>query len=76
MRVKNNKTAIFLIDILVGFIFFIPALLHKLVNKNLVSCPGKILIIELWGIGDLVMMSTVLKPLKQRFPSGIPVSVP
>ena len=30
----------------------------------------KILIIELWGIGDVVMMSAVLKPLRRAFPDA------
>jgi len=30
----------------------------------------RILIIELWGIGDLVMMSTILKPLKEKYPDA------
>ncbi len=28
----------------------------------------KILVVELWGIGDVVMMSAVLKPLREKFP--------
>lgn len=30
----------------------------------------KILILELWGIGDAVMMSAVLKPLREAFPKA------
>jgi len=30
----------------------------------------KILIIEIWNLGDLIMMSTIIKPLKQNFPNS------
>jgi len=31
---------------------------------------GKILIVELWGIGDAVMMSPILAPLREKFPEA------
>jgi ADP-heptose:LPS heptosyltransferase len=30
----------------------------------------KILVLELWGIGDVVMMSAILKPLREAFPNA------
>jgi len=32
--------------------------------------PKKILVLELWGIGDLVMMSSVLGPLRENYPNA------
>lgn len=32
--------------------------------------PSRILVMELWGIGDVVMMSVVLKPLRVAFPNS------
>lgn len=69
MKIKRNRAALFLLDAFLTVIFYIPASLEKLSRKK-TATPAKILIMELWGIGDLVIMSSILKPLKKRFPEA------
>jgi len=70
MIIKRNKTAILLLNIFLTLIFYIPTTLDKLFKSGRIGSPRKILILELWGIGDLVIMSSILKPLKKRFPGS------
>lgn len=55
----------------VGSIIFSPRLLYK--NKRKSNANGKIeniLVLELWGLGDLVMATPCLKILKDSFPDA------
>ena len=66
---RDNKACVLLLD-LIGCIFFFPFVLVAIFNRKKPVYPGKILIMELWGIGDLVMMSAFLKPLKENYPNA------
>jgi len=70
MSLKSNKIFIFFLDFLGRVTFSIPILINSVLSKKNLSPPEKILIIELWGIGDLVIMSSVLKALKDNFPKA------
>lgn len=67
MKTKRNKAVILLLEIFLTPIFFIPSVLDKLFRNKKIGLPRKILILELWGIGDLVIMGSILRPLKKRF---------
>jgi len=69
MVLRNKKTFIILFDILGRITFFIPLVLERISRKTCLI-PEKILILELWGIGDLVMMSPILQPLRENFPQA------
>lgn len=68
MSLKRNKTLLSCIECGVLFIFLIPLMVSKIFSNRGQPYPKKILIIELWGIGDLIMMGTILKPLKNNYP--------
>jgi len=68
MLLRKNKIIIFLTNALLGFIFCLPVILAGLNKKKRSESIRKILILELWGIGDLVMMSSALKSLDNAFP--------
>lgn len=68
MSIKKNKFTILLLDSVLWAIFFIPLVFEKMKKKEKMSDPRSILIIELWGIGDLVMMSSIIKPLRESYP--------
>ncbi len=70
MLLRNKKTFIFFIDFFVRCLFFIPLLINNIFIDRVKKIPKNILIMELWGIGDLVMMSSVLKVLKANFPKA------
>lgn len=65
---RDNKVFIFFLDFFGRILFFLPLLFDKIFYRKKLFCPRKILIIELWGIGDLVLMSSILKPLKTEYP--------
>ncbi|MDP2939814.1 MAG: glycosyltransferase family 9 protein [Candidatus Omnitrophota bacterium] len=66
---KKNKLIIYLLDKLI-FIVFLPVIILDKTKRKKSSNFYNILIIELWGIGDLVMMSPILKSLKSGFPQA------
>lgn len=66
---KNNKLVSALIRVLAWVLFIGPALWDKCKNKPS-STIKKILVFEFWGIGDVVLMSSVLKPLKRAYPQA------
>lgn len=70
MPIRKSRFAIYFLNSFLWAIFFIPVIINKTVKKEKVSNPRNILIIELWGIGDLVMMSSILKPLKENYPNA------
>ena len=70
MSTKKNKFTILLLDSVLRTIFFIPLVFEKMKKKEKIFDPRSILIIESWGIGDLVMMSSVLKPLREHHPQA------
>ena len=69
MLLNNNKKLLSLFNFLIGAIFFIPILICKL-NRKKISNFYKILIVELWGVGDLVNLSVVLKDIRNSFPEA------
>lgn len=69
MIIKKNRFLILLLDLLI-FILFSPILIFNSKKRKELSGFHNIIIIELWGIGDLVMMSPVLKSLKSGFPQA------
>ena len=70
MKIRHSKVSIFFLNLFGGILFFIPLLLERTYGRKKLSSPCKILIIEPWGIGDLVIMSHILKPLKEAFPQS------
>lgn len=70
MLLRKNKVIVAFLDLLVGALFVIPLAIDRVSRKKNTSPPRSILIIELWGIGDLIMMSSVLKPLRERYPQA------
>ena len=69
MLIRNNNFFVKLIDLFVMVVFFIPVFFQKTQGLR-DGKVKKILIMELWGIGDLVRMSAVLSPLKKRYPEA------
>lgn len=70
MALRDKKACVYFFDILGLSVFFLPLLLDKILNRKKSRPPAKILLIELWGIGDLVMMSSILKPLRAGYPNA------
>lgn len=68
MVFRRNGIAILVLDFFALSLFLIPLLISRISKRGRAADPRRILIIELWGIGDLVMMSAILKPLKDRYP--------
>jgi len=67
---RNNSFIIGFFDAIVMILFFIPVMIRKIKRSKIESPVKEILIVELWGIGDVVMMSGILKPLRQHFPEA------
>jgi len=70
MLLRKNKVIVAVLDLFVGTLFVIPLVIERALREKGTSPLRSILIIELWGIGDLVMMSTVLKPLREHYPQA------
>lgn len=70
MLLRKNKIIVAFLDLFVGTLFVIPLAIERALRKKNTSPLRSILIIELWGIGDLVMMSSVLKPLREHYPQA------
>ncbi|NQV00193.1 MAG: glycosyltransferase family 9 protein [Parcubacteria group bacterium] len=70
MLLRDKKVIIIIIDFFIRFLFFIPLLIRNIFIHRVKKDPNNILIMELWGIGDLVMMSSILKILKTNFPKA------
>jgi len=71
MLLRKNKIFIFISNALLGLFFCLPVFIARVRNSGRkAGGVRKILILELWGIGDLVMMSSVLKPLDDVFPEA------
>lgn len=70
MSIRRNETIISVLNFFVATLFLILLAIERICKKIVVLNPRSILIIELWGIGDLVMMSSILKPLRERFPEA------
>ncbi|MDD5155667.1 MAG: glycosyltransferase family 9 protein [Candidatus Omnitrophica bacterium] len=51
-------------------VFILPLAAEKLFASRRRQAVKKVLIIELWGIGDLIMASSVFKPLRRKFPEA------
>lgn len=66
MKLKN-PFFLFLIDLFLGTLFCVFVLIEKISKRPTPSNPKKILVLELWGIGDLVMMSPILEPIRSNF---------
>jgi heptosyltransferase-2 len=65
---KNNKILVYAVDFFLRGLFFVPLFLDKIFRRKPRARKQSILIMELWGIGDLVMMSAILRPLRKKFP--------
>ncbi len=70
MRLTHNKIFISFLDLIGMIIFWILSLFNLKSVRKYSAAPKKILVIELWGIGDLVMMSSILGPLKKSYPDA------
>jgi len=69
---RNSAAFIFLLDKILFFLFILPLLAEKVFSRRRPSNTDihKVLIIELWGIGDLVMASSVFNSLKRSLPGA------
>ncbi len=67
---KKNRIIILLIDLLCGMVFFLPLLLRARRPARNSAGIERILVMELWGIGDLVIMSACLPQLKALYPKA------
>lgn len=67
MRPKRFRPLLNFADGLLWCIMIVPIIFERLLNRRPAPYPKRILILELWGIGDLVMMSGVLKLLRLHF---------
>ncbi len=70
MRLRHNKIFIFFLDFLSKIVFLIPLIVHRFCRQKYSSLPQSILVIELWGLGDLTLMSPVLESLRINFPKA------
>lgn len=70
MPLRKSRFFVRLADLCAWTIFFIPVFIERRRQKEVLEKPRRILLVELWGIGDLVMMSGILKPLKSHFPDA------
>ena len=69
MQLKRNPFFIRFLDACLWLLTGIPAGLERLfASSRPPAVPERILVLELWGLGDLVMMTAVLKPLRDLFP--------
>jgi len=69
-KLKKSKPIILLLDIFGFFLFLIPLLAERIFRKKKSQSFKNILLIELWGIGDLIILSTILRPLRDKFPNA------
>jgi len=70
MRLAHNKAFISFLDLIGRPLFWILLLFNLNPAKKNLAMPKKILVLELWGIGDLVMMSSALGPLRRNYPNA------
>lgn len=70
MRLTQNRAFIYFLDLIGMPLFWILSLFRLKPIENNLSRPKKILVLELWGLGDLVMMSSVLGSLKKNYPNA------
>jgi len=71
MRISAIRTSVLCLDGLLSIIIGWPLrVIRRCVVAEPHRKPRNILIIELWGIGDLAMMSSIVKPLRERFPES------
>jgi len=66
---KKKKAFLFLIN-LIFKIIFLPYSFFRFVSKKSFSTPRKILVLELWGIGDIVLVTPALIALRQKYPKA------
>lgn len=60
----------FAIDLVLKILFGLPLFARRVFRAKDVGPVKKILILELWGIGDVVLASCVLRPLRAKFPDA------
>jgi len=70
MLLRKKRLIVFFVDIVISVIFSIPRAFELLFFRYESSSPENILLIELWGIGDLVMLSPLLEVLRNKFPKS------
>jgi len=68
--IKRNYVFTRLLDALLLSLFLGPLLIERLMGRKEIVKPRRILIIELWGIGDLVMMSPILPVIRNNYPDA------
>lgn len=69
MRVISRSNRIFIV--FVDILLWVATLPWRMTERrNTTSGVRKILVMELWGIGDLVMMSAVIAPLREAYPDA------
>ena len=71
MSIKRSKPVIMMLDCFLFLVFLIPIAFERLFRKRIEGSVKKILILELWGIGDLILMSSVIRPLRAFYPNAI-----
>ncbi|MFA5088839.1 MAG: glycosyltransferase family 9 protein [Candidatus Omnitrophota bacterium] len=66
----QKRPWLFFVNLLAGILFF-PLVIRKIFLRSaVIDQVQNILVVELWGIGDLVMASGALKALREKFPSA------
>lgn len=70
MPERESKFTIWFLNSVLWAIFLIPIVINKIRKKRKILNIRNILIMESWGIGDLLVMSPILKPLKENYPGS------
>lgn len=66
---KNKKFLIFLIDLVVRLVF-LPYSFFRFLREKKYSALQKILVLELWGIGDIILVTPALMALRRAYPEA------
>jgi len=64
---KKKKLLIFLIDLIVRLIFLLYSF-FRFLRVERFPTPKKILVLELWGIGDIILVTPALMELRRAYP--------
>ena len=66
---KKKRAFIFLVNLILRVVFS-PYSFFRYVNRKKFCTPCKILVLELWGIGDIALVTPALIALRQRSPEA------
>ena len=69
-NLRDNKVLIAALNGVTFLVFSIPLFVERLKRPSKTAEVKRILVVELWGIGDLVLMSGVLPSLRELFPQA------